>query len=203
MRNEGQWRKRMRDNEARDRMLLAAIDDLVTWHDANGRVIEASIAASSIRSRASLSRMRLRHWPSLRICSSTCAATWPIAVMAKTGIATEADSAMVGLVMIHDPVNATQRTPTIASSDAATVARFEPETTASSGIATSQIAAADCTPPVRLARHTTRPVRPADETACAIHSEPVRESRTAASTGRNRLAIARTSMPDGTPRHSR
>ncbi|TXN02216.1 PAS domain-containing sensor histidine kinase [Methylobacterium sp. WL103] len=48
MRNEGQWRKRMRDNEARDRMLLAAIDDLVTWHDANGRVIEASASAETL-----------------------------------------------------------------------------------------------------------------------------------------------------------
>ena len=48
MRNEGQWRKRMRDNEARDRMLLAAIDDLVTWHDANGRVIEASASAMTL-----------------------------------------------------------------------------------------------------------------------------------------------------------
>ena len=45
MRNEGQWRARMRDNEARDRMLLSAIDDLVTWHDCNGRVLEASASA--------------------------------------------------------------------------------------------------------------------------------------------------------------
>ncbi|WP_375456178.1 ATP-binding protein [uncultured Methylobacterium sp.] len=48
MRNEGRWRKRMRDNEARDRMLLSAIDDLVTWHDANGRVIEASASAEKL-----------------------------------------------------------------------------------------------------------------------------------------------------------
>ncbi|WP_245516592.1 sensor histidine kinase [Methylobacterium segetis] len=46
MRNEGKWRARMRDNEARDRMLLSAIDDLVTWHDCNGRVLEASASAS-------------------------------------------------------------------------------------------------------------------------------------------------------------
>ncbi|WP_238183497.1 sensor histidine kinase [Methylobacterium trifolii] len=45
MRNENRWRARMRDNEARDRMLLSAIDDLVTWHDCNGRVLEASASA--------------------------------------------------------------------------------------------------------------------------------------------------------------
>ena len=48
MRNEGRWRKRMRDNEARDRMLLSAIDDLVTWHDGNGRVLEASASAAKL-----------------------------------------------------------------------------------------------------------------------------------------------------------
>ncbi|MHC2103647.1 PAS domain-containing sensor histidine kinase [Methylobacterium sp. WL2] len=46
MRNEGTWRERLRDNEARDRLLLSAIDDLVTWHDRNGRVLEASVSAS-------------------------------------------------------------------------------------------------------------------------------------------------------------
>ncbi|WP_425324676.1 ATP-binding protein [Methylobacterium soli] len=46
MRIEGRWRERMRDNEARDRMLLSAIDDLVTWHDCNGRVLEASASAA-------------------------------------------------------------------------------------------------------------------------------------------------------------
>ncbi|MDP4005879.1 cell wall metabolism sensor histidine kinase WalK [Methylobacterium sp. NEAU K] len=45
MRNEGTWRERLRDNEARDRLLLSAIDDLVTWHDRNGRVLEASVSA--------------------------------------------------------------------------------------------------------------------------------------------------------------
>ncbi|GJE16571.1 ATP-binding protein [Methylobacterium marchantiae] len=47
LRHEGRWLARMRDNELRDRMLLSAIDDLVTWHDRNGRVIDAS--ASSAR----------------------------------------------------------------------------------------------------------------------------------------------------------
>ncbi len=46
MRHEGRWRAQVRDNELRDRMLLSAIDDLVTWHDQNGRVIEASASAA-------------------------------------------------------------------------------------------------------------------------------------------------------------
>ena len=48
MRNEGAWRERLRDNEARDRLLLSAIDDLVTWHDRNGRVLEASVSATRL-----------------------------------------------------------------------------------------------------------------------------------------------------------
>ncbi|HEX8417550.1 MAG TPA: PAS domain-containing protein, partial [Methylobacterium sp.] len=46
MRHEGRWRAQVRDNELRDRMLLSAIDDLVTWHDENGRVLEASASAA-------------------------------------------------------------------------------------------------------------------------------------------------------------
>ncbi|KQP75059.1 PAS domain-containing sensor histidine kinase [Methylobacterium sp. Leaf113] len=45
-RHEGRWLARLRDNERRDRMLLSAIDDLVTWHDENGRVLEASASAT-------------------------------------------------------------------------------------------------------------------------------------------------------------
>ncbi|MCJ2032693.1 sensor histidine kinase [Methylobacterium sp. J-068] len=45
-RHEGHWLARLRDNERRDRMLLSAIDDLVTWHDHNGRVLEASASAA-------------------------------------------------------------------------------------------------------------------------------------------------------------
>ena len=48
LRREGEWRARMRDNEMRDRMLLSAIDDLVTWHDVNGRVLEASASSAKI-----------------------------------------------------------------------------------------------------------------------------------------------------------
>nr|WP_204262685.1 ATP-binding protein [Methylobacterium sp. BTF04] len=46
LRHEGRWLARVRDNELRDRMLLSAIDDLVTWHDHNGRVLEASASAA-------------------------------------------------------------------------------------------------------------------------------------------------------------
>jgi two-component system, cell cycle sensor histidine kinase DivJ len=45
MRNEAAWRAQLHDTEARDRLLLSAIDDLVTWHDRNGRVLEASVSA--------------------------------------------------------------------------------------------------------------------------------------------------------------
>jgi cell cycle sensor histidine kinase DivJ len=48
LRNEGAWRERLRSNEARDQLLLSAIDDLVTWHDGNGRVIEASASAARL-----------------------------------------------------------------------------------------------------------------------------------------------------------
>jgi cell cycle sensor histidine kinase DivJ len=47
-RNEGAWRDRLRDSEARDRLLLSAIDDLVTWHDRNGRVVDASVSATRL-----------------------------------------------------------------------------------------------------------------------------------------------------------
>ena len=46
LRREAEWHARLRDNETRDRMLLSAIDDLVTWHDPNGRVLEASASSA-------------------------------------------------------------------------------------------------------------------------------------------------------------
>ena len=46
------------------------------------------MAESSMRSRASLSRILARTRPSFRMCSRAWAAMWPMAVMAKTGIAT-------------------------------------------------------------------------------------------------------------------
>jgi cell cycle sensor histidine kinase DivJ len=48
LRNEVAWGERLRSSEARDRLLLSAIDDLVTWHDCNGRVIEASASATKL-----------------------------------------------------------------------------------------------------------------------------------------------------------
>lgn len=87
--------------------------------------------------------------------------------------------------------------------EAAIVARREPEIIASSGTATSQMAAAELAPPVSAARQTTMPVRPSEDRACAIQSEPVRDRMTAATSGRNRLAMASASMPLGTPRQTR
>ncbi|GJE46480.1 hypothetical protein AEGHOMDF_5685 [Methylobacterium soli] len=161
------------------------------------------MAESSIRSRASLSRIRSRQRPSMRMCSRACAATWPIAVMAKTGMAICAGQPRRGASAIQAPLSATATAPAIASSEAARVARREPEITASSGIAASQIAAAELAPPVRPERQTIRPVSPAEDRACASQSEPVRDRSTAAKTGRNRLATASASITEGTPRQSR
>ncbi|HJE22329.1 MAG TPA: PAS domain-containing sensor histidine kinase [Methylorubrum populi] len=82
MRREGEWRSRMRDNEARDRLLLSAIDDLVTWHDANGRVLEASgsaarfvgAEASRLRGHGLLDRVHIGDRPALLQAISDVAA---------------------------------------------------------------------------------------------------------------------------------
>ncbi|MDF9861981.1 PAS domain S-box-containing protein [Methylorubrum pseudosasae] len=82
MRREGEWRARMQDNEARDRLLLSAIDDLVTWHDANGRVLEASgsaarfvgAEASRLRGHGLLDRVHIGDRPALLQAISDVAA---------------------------------------------------------------------------------------------------------------------------------
>ena len=83
MRNEGAWRERLRDNEARDRLLLSAIDDLVTWHDHNGRVLEASVSsvklvgseATRLRGHGFLERVHVADRPALLQALSDVAAT--------------------------------------------------------------------------------------------------------------------------------
>jgi cell cycle sensor histidine kinase DivJ len=72
-RHEGRWLAKLRDNELRDRTLLSAIDDLVTWHDHNGRVIEASASsarfvgaeASRLRGYGLLDRVHIGDRPAL------------------------------------------------------------------------------------------------------------------------------------------
>lgn len=72
-RHEGRWLAKLRDNELRDRTLLSAIDDLVTWHDCNGRVIEASASsarfvgaeASRLRGHGLLERVHVGDRPAL------------------------------------------------------------------------------------------------------------------------------------------
>ncbi|WP_091967712.1 sensor histidine kinase [Methylobacterium gossipiicola] len=72
-RHEGRWLAKLRDNELRDRTLLSAIDDLVTWHDRNGRVIEASASsarfvgaeASRLRGHGLLDRVHIGDRPAL------------------------------------------------------------------------------------------------------------------------------------------
>lgn len=73
LRHEGRWLAKIRDNETRDRMLLSAIDDLVTWHDQNGRVLEASASATNfigadpvrLRGHGLLERVHIGDRPSL------------------------------------------------------------------------------------------------------------------------------------------
>jgi cell cycle sensor histidine kinase DivJ len=47
-RREGRWSDRLHAASLRDALLLDAIDDLVTWHDRNGSVLQASPAAQSL-----------------------------------------------------------------------------------------------------------------------------------------------------------
>ncbi len=47
-RREGRWSDRLNAATLRDALLLDAIDDLVTWHDRNGSVLQASPAARSL-----------------------------------------------------------------------------------------------------------------------------------------------------------
>ena len=83
IRREGEWRARMQDNEARDRLLLSAIDDLVTWHDANGRVLEASGSSARfvgadpgrLRGHGLLDRVHIGDRPALLQAISDVAAT--------------------------------------------------------------------------------------------------------------------------------
>ena len=83
LRRESQWRAKARDNELRDRMLLSAIDDLVTWHDGNGRVLEASASASKfvgadaarLRGHGLLERVHVGDRPALLQTLSDVAAT--------------------------------------------------------------------------------------------------------------------------------
>lgn len=90
LRNEGAWRDRLRTNETRDRLLLSAIDDLVTWHDANGRVIEASASAiklvggeaASLRGHGLLKRVHVADRPAYLNAISEVAATGRPATLA-------------------------------------------------------------------------------------------------------------------------
>ncbi|GJD63935.1 sensor histidine kinase [Methylobacterium frigidaeris] len=47
-RREGRWSDRLHAATLRDALLLDAIDDLVTWHDRNGSVLQASPAARAL-----------------------------------------------------------------------------------------------------------------------------------------------------------
>ncbi|GJD49379.1 Sensor histidine kinase RcsC [Methylobacterium crusticola] len=48
LRREGRWSATLRAASARDALLLDAIDDLITWHDRNGSVLQASAASATL-----------------------------------------------------------------------------------------------------------------------------------------------------------
>jgi cell cycle sensor histidine kinase DivJ len=75
--------------DARDRSLLQAIDDLVTWHDRNGHVLEASVASvkllgvvpAALRGRGLLSRVHVSDRPAfLQAISDAACSDRPICV---------------------------------------------------------------------------------------------------------------------------
>ena len=88
-RAEGARRALMSQRDARDRSLLQAIDDLVTWHDRNGHVLDASAAAlkllgaspASLKGRGLLARVHVSDRPAfLKAISDAAVSEHPIAV---------------------------------------------------------------------------------------------------------------------------
>ncbi|KAB1070098.1 PAS domain-containing sensor histidine kinase [Methylobacterium planeticum] len=129
MRNEGRWRERMRDNEARDRMLLSAIDDLVTWHDCNGRVLEASASAARfvgteaarLRGHGLLDRVHVADRPAfLQAISDVAARGKPATVQFRLHLDTGAERAD-GARVIHAEMRAHRIVGDLADSAPSTV----------------------------------------------------------------------------------
>ena len=87
--SEGGRRAVLRARDARDRSLLQAIDDLVTWHDRNGHVLKASAAAAklagvpapSLIGRGLLSRVHVSDRPAfLKAVSDAAVSVEPVVV---------------------------------------------------------------------------------------------------------------------------
>jgi cell cycle sensor histidine kinase DivJ len=87
--SEGGRRAVLQARDARDRSLLQAIDDLVTWHDRNGQVLKASAAAAklvgvpapSLVGRGLLSRVHVSDRPAfLKAVSDAAVSIEPVVV---------------------------------------------------------------------------------------------------------------------------
>jgi two-component system, cell cycle sensor histidine kinase DivJ len=113
-RSEGAWRELLRDNEARDRLLLSAIDDLVTWHDRNGRVLEASVSAvrlvgsdpARLRGHGLLERVHVADRPAfLKAVSDVAASGRPATLPLRLHVEPEAGRAD-GARLIHAEMRA-------------------------------------------------------------------------------------------------
>ncbi len=88
-RSESGRRAMIRARDARDRSLLQVIDDLVTWHDRNGHVLNASggatkllgVPAASLAGRGLLSRVHVSDRPAfLKAISDAAANDQPVVV---------------------------------------------------------------------------------------------------------------------------
>src|SRR5215212_96428 len=89
LRLDAERRARGKAHEAQDRLLLHAIDDLVTWHDRNGQVLKANAAAlrlvgapsCSLQGQGLFSRVHVSDRPTfLKAVSDAAASSAPTAV---------------------------------------------------------------------------------------------------------------------------
>jgi two-component system, cell cycle sensor histidine kinase DivJ len=96
VRREADWREAMRARDARDRSLLTAIDDLVTWHDRNGALLEASGSAArligaspdDLRGRGLLARVHVPDRPAfLKAISDAALGTAPVVAQFRLHVA--------------------------------------------------------------------------------------------------------------------
>ena len=129
MRSESRVRAKMRDNEARDRMLLSAIDDLVTWHDRNGRVLEASASAAKfigapaprLRGHGLLDRVHVADRPAfLQAISDVAASGRPATVQVRLHLDAGAERAD-GARVIHAEMRAHRTEAEISGEPSSTV----------------------------------------------------------------------------------
>jgi two-component system, cell cycle sensor histidine kinase DivJ len=99
---EGGRRAMIRARDARDRSLLQAIDDLVTWHDKNGHVLKASAAsakllgvpAASLAGRGLLARVHVSDRPAfLKAVSDAAESDQPVVVQFRLHVGSFGDRA--------------------------------------------------------------------------------------------------------------